>query len=124
MGKLRTWLIHKLGGYTGADAIRAANGQILPGETSLHPRRAVAAYAYFVEPDTPEERKAQGEIARYELAKKIASEMMDQGMIRFITQVDAIQDRLPLRRYRMNATAWALDATQMPVYGGGADDNG
>lgn len=120
MGNLRNWLIHKLGGYTRTDTIRVIGGLNAPAATNLHPRRVFASYAYFVEPDTPEARREQEEVAKYELARKIAGEMLDQGMIRFSTQVDAVQDRLPLRRYRTSATVWAVDATQMPVYGGGA----
>lgn len=120
MEKLRNWLIHKLGGYTRTDTIRAAGGLNAPPVTNLHPRRILAAYAYFVNPDTLEALREQEQVAKHELAKKIAGEMLDQGMIRFSTQVDAVQDRLPLRRYRTSATVWAVDATQMPVYGGGA----
>lgn len=120
MGNLRNWLIHKLGGYTRTDTIRVTGGLNAPMVTNLHPRRVIATYVYFVEPDTPEARRGQEEVAKYELAKKIAGEMLEQGMISFLTQVDDVQDRLPLRRYRTSATVWAMDATQMPVYGGGA----
>ena len=125
MGKLRTWLIHRLGGYTWrevSEAVRngAARGAEHPARHNLHPVQTTAAYAFYVEPDTPEILRSQAQIARTELAKKIALEMMDQGRICYSMGIDSVQDRVPIKRYRMRATVWTLDATQMPVYGGGA----
>lgn len=128
MSRIRNWLIHKLGGYTRRDwndLARGANGprsniQRPFPQQHLHPQMVKASYGYYVEPDTQEVRMAQANLARNELAKKIACEMLDQGMIRCINTVDPVQDRPPIRKFRMTAVAWALDANQMPVYGGEA----
>ena len=121
--KIKAWIIHKLGGYTRQewnDMCMGKDARNMPklAVTHLHPQRCQAAYSYYVEPDTPEVRRAQETMARNELAKKIAFEMLDHGMIGVIKTVDTVQDRGPIRKYRMVATAWALDATQMPMYGG------
>lgn len=116
----RAWIIHKLGGYTRqecSDMMRVKNGQHIASPAMIHPRGLKAAYSYYVEPDTPEVRHAQEQMAANELAKKIAFEMLDHGLIRLTKQVDAVQDRAPIKRYRLSAAAWVLDATQMPFYG-------
>lgn len=121
MGKLRSWIIHKLGGYTLSqwnEFRRMKSGADIAAPVTVHPQCVKASYGYYVQPDTDEVRRAQEQMARNELAKKIAFEMLENGMIRVINTVDPCQDRGPIKKYRMTAAAWALDATQMPCYGG------
>lgn len=117
MGKIRNWLIHKLGGCTRDEWNSMLNHWSKKSYPPVHPKRVQAAYSYYVEPDTPEVRRRQEQITAEVLANKIAEEMLEQGMIHFVKFVDPIQDG-PMKRYRMKATAWALDDTQMPCYGG------
>lgn len=117
MGKIRNWLIHKLGGVPREECDRMirqwSGGRVSP----LRPRMLKAAYSYYVHQDTPEVRRSQEMMAAETLAKKIALEMLDAGMIHLHKQLDPIQDS-EIPRYRMKATVWALDDTQMPCYGG------
>ena len=117
MGKIRNWLIHKLGGYTRAEWNGMLDTWTKKRNPPVHPQRVQAAYSYYVEPDTPEMRRRQEQITAEVLANKIAEEMLEKGLIHFLRQVDPIQDS-PMKRYRMKATVWALDDTQMPCYGG------
>ena len=118
---MKSWIIHKLGGYTRrewTETMRMKAGAPIVSPTTLHPQCVKACYGYYVQPDTEEVRRAQEQMARNELAKKIALEMLEHGLIRVINTVDPVQDRAPIKKYRMTAAAWALDATQMPFYGG------
>lgn len=117
MGKIRNWLIHKLGGCTRDEWNSMLNYRSKKSYTPVHPQRVQAAYSYYVDPDTPEVRRSQEMMVAETLAKKIALGMLDAGMIHLHEQLDPIQDR-EIPRYRMKATVWALDATQMPCYGG------
>lgn len=118
MERLRNWLIRKLGGVPREECDRMIRPCRSAANPPLHPKMLKAAYSYYVHPDTDEVRRAQEQMARNELAKKIAFEMLENGMIRVINTVDPLQDRGPIKKYRMTATVWALDAAQMPCYGG------
>lgn len=117
MGLLRNWLIHKLGGFTRDEWNSMLNHWSAKRNPPVHPQRVQVAYSYYVHPDTEEVRRSQEMMAAETLAKKIALEMLDAGMIHLHKQIDPIQDS-EIPRYRMRATVWALDDTQMPCYGG------
>ena len=115
MGKIRNWLIHKLGGYTPAEWNRMIVNWSRGRKQQLHPTMVKAACSYYV--PTEKDSKSQDQMASEALANKIGLEMLENGLIHLIKCVDPIQDS-PYMRYRMKATAWALDDTQMPCYGG------
>lgn len=117
MGKIRNWLIRKLGGVPREECDRMIRPCRRASNPPLHPKMLKAAYSYYVHPDTEEVRRSQEMMAAETLAKKIALEMLDAGMIHLTKQIDPIQDS-EIPRYRMRATVWALDDTQMPCYGG------
>ena len=122
MGKLSNWLIHKLGGYTRQEwnGGMAPKARIDVAYANIHPRLVKASYCYYVEPDTPEVVTSQGQMAQGVLAKKLAQELLESGMIQLRQQVDMIQDHPTAKKYRMTGAVWALDGSQMPFYGGGA----
>lgn len=121
MGKLKNWIIHKLGGYTRNDwngMIMQDKGLRVSAPQTVHPQRLRAALSYYVSAERPEDRQSQDQLARETLAKKLAGELLDASMIAFIKRRDGVQDKTPgYQRYRMTAEIWAVDACQMPAYG-------
>ena len=107
MGKLKDWMIHKLGGYSQQDWTGLINRWSIR-HAAQHPQMVTAAYSYYVLPDTEETRRIQERAACKALANKIATEMLERGLIRLTKQLDFIQDRTA-KRYRMKATALAVD---------------
>lgn len=117
MGKIRVWLIHKLGGYAQEDWAGLINAWTKRHVVNLHPQMLRAAYSYYVHPDTDEIRRGQEKVASEALAHKIGMEMLESGLIHLTKQVDPIQDRT-VKRYRMSATVLAMDPVQLPSQGG------
>lgn len=117
MERIRNWLIRKLGGVPREECDRMIRQCRSAANLPLHPKMLKAAYSYYVYPDTEEVRRSQEMMAAETLAKKIALEMLDDGMIHLTKKIDPIQDS-PAMRYRMRATVWVLYDTQMPCYGG------
>jgi len=115
MERLRNWLIRKLGGYTPDEWNRMIDNCSRERKQQLHPIRVKAAYSYYV--PTEKDSKSQDKMASEALANKIGLEMLDNGLIHLTKYVEPIQDSAYMR-YRMKATVWALDDTQMPCYGG------
>lgn len=117
MGHLSKWLIHKLGGYTLDDYHALINSWSRRNAIPHRSHMLRAAYSYYVHPDTDEVRRYQEKMASEALANKIATEMMERGLIYLDKQEDIIQDRTA-KRYRMRATALVADPAQLPSMGG------
>ena len=122
---MKSWIIHKLGGYTRQDwngMMMRDKGLRVSAPQTVHPQRLRAALSYYVSAEHPEDRQRQDQRTREALAQKLAGELLDASMIAFVKRVDPIQDKTPAyQRYRMTAEIWAVDAATMPVYGRDAE---
>ena len=122
---MKSWIIHKLGGYTRQDwngMMMRDKGPRVSAPQTVHPQRLRAALSYYVSAERPEDRQRQDQRTREALAQKLAGELLDASMIAFGKRVDSIQDKTPAyQRYRMTAEIWVVDAATMPMYGRDAE---
>lgn len=104
--RLRAWLIHRLGGYTGEERmIPSQPPQIIQG--TLSPRKYQAAYTFFAHQEAAQARQAI-QNARGALAEKLGRTLMEDGAVSVRISCEPNQDGQPVKRMRITGTVWTI----------------